>query len=142
MCGYKKTLEKNYHRIDKIKSQIFSSKLGDIEYILVGEGPIILISHGISGGIDQGNQLVNSYFSSSYRFLLLSRFGYLKSSIPENSSVELQAEAYKLLLDHLGIKKVIIFPICGIDFFEDLNDRSKRRSNPPRRFILNLIHLY
>lgn len=109
MCGYKKTLKQNYQKINKIESQIYSSKFGDIEYLLRGEGPIVLMSHGISGGIDQGIQLTNSYFSSKYRFLLISRFGYLKSSIPENPSTELQAEAYKLLLDHLGIKKIILF---------------------------------
>ncbi|MFX1504017.1 MAG: alpha/beta fold hydrolase [Promethearchaeota archaeon] len=109
MCGYKKTLEENYNRIDKIKSKIYSSKIGDIEYLLRGKGPTILISHGISGGIDQGNSLANIFFSSNYRFLLISRFGYLKSPMPKNSSPKLQAKAYKLLLNYLGIEKVIIF---------------------------------
>ncbi|MFX1490224.1 MAG: alpha/beta fold hydrolase, partial [Promethearchaeota archaeon] len=109
MCGYKNTLEQRYNKINDLKSQIFSSKFGDIEYLMRGEGPIILISHGISGGVDQGDLLTSSFFSSNWKFLLISRFGYLKSSIPENPSALLQADAYKLLLDYLGIKKVFIF---------------------------------
>ncbi|MHA1914225.1 MAG: alpha/beta fold hydrolase [Promethearchaeota archaeon] len=95
--------------MNKIESQSFKSKFGDIEYIVRGKGPTILISHGISGGIDQGILLANNFLSSNYKFLLISRFGYLKSTIPKNPSAELQAEVYKQLLDNLGIEKVIIF---------------------------------
>jgi hypothetical protein len=42
MCGYKKTLKENYKRIEKIESQIYSSKFGDIEYLLMGEDPKFL----------------------------------------------------------------------------------------------------
>jgi pimeloyl-ACP methyl ester carboxylesterase len=109
MCGYKTTLKQNYVKLEKIESQIFDSKFGNIEYIVRGEGPTILVSHGISGGIDQGILLANNFLSSNYKLLIISRFGYLKSAFPENPSAELQAEAYKQLVDNLGIEKVIIF---------------------------------
>ena len=30
----------------QIGSQIFSSSFGDIEYLIEGEGPVVLVSHG------------------------------------------------------------------------------------------------
>ena len=97
--------------IDKqnaISSQVFASKFGDIEYLLKGDGPTVLISHGITGGVDQGIGLSNTYLGQKYRFLYVSRFGYLKSSMPKDASAKMQAEAYSELLDYLGIKKVFI----------------------------------
>ena len=109
MCGYKKILEESYNKIKNIDSITFKSKLYTIEYLLEGEGPVVLISHGVSGGVDQGMRLANNFFKKKYKFLFISRFGYLKSSIPENPSAELQADAYKELLDHLKIEKTFLY---------------------------------
>ncbi len=106
---YKKDLNASNKRIDSIESQIFNSKIGSIEYILEGKGPTILISHGVTGGIDQGIGLSNLYLGKGYRYLYISRFGYLKSSMPDYPSAELQAKAYKDLLDFLCIDSVFIF---------------------------------
>lgn len=109
MCGYRNRIKQSYLELQNIKSKIFKSKFGDIEYSLEGEGPVVLISHGISGGIDQAILLVNNFFDKKYRFLYISRFGYLKSSIPENPSAELQADAFKELLVHLNIEKLFLY---------------------------------
>ena len=109
MCGYRKTIKQSYLKLQGIKSTIFKSNFGDIEYALEGEGPVVLISHGNSGGIDQAILLVNNFFERKYKFLYLSRFGYLKSSIPENPSAELQADAFKELLVHLNIEKLFLY---------------------------------
>ena len=77
--------------------------------MLRGEGPTVLVSHGITGGVDQGIGLSKDYIGDGYRLLFISRFGYLKSSIPNNPSPELQAELYKELLDYLGIENAFIF---------------------------------
>jgi pimeloyl-ACP methyl ester carboxylesterase len=108
LIGYKKDFSDNSKKTYAIKSQIFKSDNGDIEYILEGSGQTILISHGVTGGIDQGIGLSNMYLGPGYRFLYLSRFGYLKSSFPDNPSSKLQAKAYKDLLDYLGIDSVFI----------------------------------
>lgn len=106
---FRKVLAKRYIDINSISSQVYNSKYGIIEYYMRGDGPTILISHGITGGIDQGIGLSDSFIGSGYRFLYVSRFGYLKSSMPDNPSPELQADTYKELLDYLGIKKVFVF---------------------------------
>lgn len=104
---YRKDLTAGYKRINEIQSQIYQSKYGEVEYVLKGNGPTILISHGVTGGIDQGIWISKS-LGEGYRFLVVSRFGYLKSSMPDEPSVKLQAEAYKELLDFLGIDSAFI----------------------------------
>ena len=96
------------NRLAGIPSEVYSSHYGEIEYHLVGAGPVVLMSHGVTGGIDQGMFLANNFFGTDHRFLYVSRFGYLKSSVPENASARLQAAAYKDLLDHLGIDQVFL----------------------------------
>jgi pimeloyl-ACP methyl ester carboxylesterase len=97
-------------RLAAIPTSIYQSKYGDIQYRVVGKGPAVLISHGITGGVDQAEYLVTRYrnIDQRYRVIYLSRFGYLKSSLPENATPRLQAGAYKELLDHLGINRVTI----------------------------------
>jgi len=106
---FRKILAKRYSDINSISAQVYKSKQGNLEYFLRGNGPTILISHGITGGIDQGIGLSDDYIGSGYRFLYVSRFGYLKSSMPDNPSPELQADSYKELLDYLGIKSLFVF---------------------------------
>jgi pimeloyl-ACP methyl ester carboxylesterase len=105
---FKKELGVANNRLRSLSTSVFSSSIGDIEYRLEGEGPCIVISHGVTGGIDQGIGLKEMYVGNGYQYLYISRFGYLKSSMPEKPSAKLQAQAYSELLDHLGIKFVYI----------------------------------
>ena len=106
---FRRIMTSSSGRLNSISSQVYNSKHGDIEYLQIGEGPTILLSHGITGGVDQGIGLSKDYIGDGYRLLFISRFGYLKSSIPNNPSPELQAELYKELLDYLGIESTFIF---------------------------------
>jgi len=102
-------------RLAHIPTKVFASKHGDIEYLLAGDGPTVLISHGVTGGIDQGMALTHEFgmLGEGYRFLYVSRFGYLRSSMPAHASARLQAAAYRELLDHLGIDKVFVYGNSG-----------------------------
>jgi pimeloyl-ACP methyl ester carboxylesterase len=104
-------------QVRMIRRELFPSPLGDVEYRLDGDGPVVLISHGITGGIDHGMRLTNpdqwGAVCGPYRFLYVSRFGYLKSTLPADASSRLQARAYRDLLDHLGIDRVILFGNSG-----------------------------
>jgi pimeloyl-ACP methyl ester carboxylesterase len=106
--GFRNDFQKNISKLKNIQSNVFLSKYGDIEYLLIGEGQTILISHGITGGVDQGIWISNLNIGKNYRFLYISRFGYLKSSMPKEASAKLQASAYNELLGHLGIESVFI----------------------------------
>lgn len=109
--SFKLDLDTAYARTAKIPTEVFEGQHGNIEYMLTGEGQTVLISHGVTGGLDQGMHLTKefAFFGKEYRFLYVSRFGYLRSSLPKNASAEIQAAAYKELLDHLSIKKLFVF---------------------------------
>ncbi len=92
-----------------METHIYKSDKGDIEYLFEGSGPIVLISHGVTGGVDQCKGLSERYLGLGYRCLYVSRFGYLNSSFPDNASARLQAKAYSDMLDYLGIGSVYIF---------------------------------
>jgi pimeloyl-ACP methyl ester carboxylesterase len=127
---FNRDLSASNKRINDIKSQIYKSKYCYVEYLLDGNGPTILISHGVTGGIDQGIGMSALFFGKGYKFLYVSRFGYLKSSMPDIPSAKLQAEVYKDLLDFLGIDNVIIMGnsaggTSAIHFAIDYPDKCK-----------------
>ena len=90
-------------------SEILKTAHGDIEYAVKGEGPPVLVSHGAGGGYDQGLLLPGRViFGNRYKLISVSRFGYLRSPIPDDSSVEAQAAHYAILLDHLKVETAIV----------------------------------
>jgi pimeloyl-ACP methyl ester carboxylesterase len=104
---YSRDLSAAKAAVDRIGSQVFNSSFGDMEYLLEGEGPVVLVSHGITGGIDQG-KWITSTLGGGCRYLYVSRFGYLRTAMPEDPSPAKQAAAYVELLDHLGIDSVFV----------------------------------
>jgi pimeloyl-ACP methyl ester carboxylesterase len=87
---------------------VATEKFGDIEYAVQGKGPPVLIVHGAGGGYDQGLFIGEHYVGDGYRFIAPSRFGYVRSSIPQNGSPAAQADAYVALLDSLGVERVAV----------------------------------
>lgn len=106
--GYKRDMAAARQRVDGLQTSVFAWKYGAMEYRLAGEGPVLLVSHGVTGGVDQGIGLVRAYVGEGYRCLYVSRFGYLGSAMPSAPSVKLQAEAFKDLLGFLGIERAFI----------------------------------
>jgi pimeloyl-ACP methyl ester carboxylesterase len=94
-------------------SEILKTDYGDIEYAVEGEGSPVLLLHGSGGGYDQGLWLGKQTLGSGFKFISVSRFGFLRSPMPEDSSVEAQAATYIALLDYLKIKKVIVIAVSG-----------------------------
>lgn len=81
---------------------------GKLTYAQRGDSGIpVLIAHGTDGGYDQA--LISAEaFDSRYRVICPSRFGYPGSDMPKQATPEAQADAYRQLLDKLGISKVYI----------------------------------
>lgn len=109
-------------------SSILKTEYGDIEYAVEGEGTPVLLIHGAGGGYDQGLWLGKVFFGDGYKFISVSRYGYLRSSIPDNASIESQAAAYKVLLDNSGIDKIAVVGVSAggpsaTQFANDYPDR-------------------
>jgi len=110
-------------------STILQTEYGDIEYAVQGEGTPVLMIHGAGGGYDQGLWLGKVFFGNDYKFISVSRYGYLRSSIPENASVKMQSDAYKPLLDNLSVDKAIVVGVSAggpsaTQFANDYPDRT------------------
>ena len=94
-------------RLASYEAQVLDLPQGRISYVDRGEGPVILVSHGISGGFDQAYDAVAGK-EKKYRLLAPSRFGYPGSAMPKDSSVKAQAKAFARLLDALGIEQAYV----------------------------------
>lgn len=96
-------------RIEEVEAggTIAHTAAGAIEYAQAGDGEPLLMIHGAGGGYDQG-LLVGRDFGPGFRIIAPSRFGYLATAVPDDTSIGAQAEAHAALLDHLGIKQCIV----------------------------------
>jgi predicted enzyme related to lactoylglutathione lyase/pimeloyl-ACP methyl ester carboxylesterase len=94
-------------------SEVAQTSCGPIEYATHGEGPPILAVHGAGGGFDQGLDGAADIANLGYRVIAVSRFGYLRTPLPDDASAEAQADAHACLLDALGIPRAAILGISA-----------------------------
>lgn len=84
------------------RSQAIETSFGTVEYAVLGEGDPVLVVHGAGGGFDQGLDMTAALATRGYRLIVPSRFGYLRSSFPDDTTVAMQADAYVELLDRMA----------------------------------------
>ena len=89
-------------------STVVQTRCGPIEYQEKGTGTPLLSIHGSGGGFDQGMAFAGELSRHGIRVIAMSRFGYLRTPLPENASAEAQADAHACLLDALGIERAAI----------------------------------
>ena len=89
-------------------STVIETPCGLIEYQDVGSGKPLLAVHGSGGGYDQGMAFAYPLTSRGIRVIAMSRFGYLRTPMPEDASAEAQADAFVCLLDALAIPKAAV----------------------------------
>jgi pimeloyl-ACP methyl ester carboxylesterase len=96
-------------------AQVIATSRGPIECAVLGEGPAVLISHGALGGYDQGLAVIASglFGGDSYRFIAVSRPGYLRTPPEVGKTLEEQADAFAALLDALQVDEAIVAGISG-----------------------------
>ena len=94
-------------------SRIAATERGPIEYAREGSGRELLVIHGAGGGYDQGLMLGRELFDRETEILAPSRFGYLRTPVPADSSPAAQAEAHAALLDLLEIERTIVVGVSA-----------------------------
>jgi len=92
---------------------ILNTRRGPIEYVESGEGAAVLAIHGAMGGYDQGEILARTIGEPAYRYVAISRPGYLGTPLSVGCTPEEQADLYAELLDGLGIRQTAIMAISG-----------------------------
>lgn len=102
----KRQAQARFARYESMANMIDTS-YGRMSYIDEGQGEVILSCHGICGGYDQAYDTIGER-RNAYRILAPSRFGYPGSDMPQNATIEMQVEAFKELLDQLGIEKTYV----------------------------------
>ncbi|MHB1134086.1 MAG: alpha/beta fold hydrolase [Chloroflexota bacterium] len=110
-------------------SEILSTDYGEIEYAVRGEGSPVLLINGSGGGYDQALLFGDLMLGDGFKKIGVSRFGYLRSPVPDDPTVERQAALYAALLDHLGVDKVNVIAMSGggpsgLQFAHDFPNRT------------------
>ena len=91
-----------------VGSVLIDTRCGPIEYQEAGTGTPLLMVHGSGGGHDQGMAFAGMLTQRGIRVIAMSRFGYLRTPMPVDSSPAAQADAHVCLLDALGITQAAV----------------------------------
>lgn len=103
---YRRDLRRARERVASIPHTVHETPFGQVEYAQTGSGPSVLIVHGVLGGFDFGVDIGRANMPPGYRVISPSRFGFLGSPMPPSPSPAAQADAFAVLLDHLGIDEL------------------------------------
>ena len=95
-------------RVQDLGSQVIETDCGPIEYATIGEGAPVLVVHGIFGGFDQGLVIARGNVGEAFHSIVPSRFGYLRTPLPDDASPAGQADAFACLLDALRVQKAAV----------------------------------
>jgi pimeloyl-ACP methyl ester carboxylesterase len=94
-------------------SELACTDFGAVEYACEGSGPPALVIHGAGGGYDQGLFVGRELFGADHALIAPSRFGYLRTDLPDAHSNCAQAEAHAQLLDRLGVGQAVVLGISA-----------------------------
>lgn len=106
-AGYQGDLREARGRVAS-GSRATETPCGPIEYAEAGTGRPVLVVHGAGGGYDQGLAFAAPLAAGGFRVIAMSRFGYLRTPLPEDASAAAQADAHACLLDALAIRRASI----------------------------------
>jgi len=112
MRSYKTEIRRERHRV-ATGSRVVETSFGPIEYAEAGHGRPILVIHGAGGGFDQGLDVAQNLVKHGFRVIAISRFGYLRTPLPQNASAAAQADAHAAVLDALHIPRCAVLGVSA-----------------------------
>ena len=102
----RRDLRQDRDRLAAFRPAIVDTPFGRVEYAEAGQGPPVLIVHGVLGGYDFGVGIGRTNAPPGHRVISPSRFGFCGSPLPHDPSPAAQADAFAALLDHLAISEL------------------------------------
>lgn len=97
----------------KLLPKTANTHRGIVEYVEIGDGPVVVSLHGAMGGYDQSLILAQTIGNEEYRYLAMSRPGYLGTPISSGQAPEQQGDLIAALLDELSIVKAGVIAVSG-----------------------------
>ncbi len=101
------------HKAARRGSDLIDTSAGPIEYSAAGAGPPLLSIHGAGGGFDLGLASAAELVGDGYRIIAPSRFGYLRTPVPVDTSPATQADAHAALLSELGVPAATVLGVSA-----------------------------
>jgi pimeloyl-ACP methyl ester carboxylesterase len=98
---------------ERLRPRTAQTSLGDIEYTDIGSGPVVIALHGAMGGYDQSVILAQTIGEAEYRYIAVSRPGYLGTPINSGKTPEQQADLLVALLDSLSVDRAGVMAVSG-----------------------------
>lgn len=92
---------------------VVATKYGNVEYAEYGQGPAVIALHGAMGGYDQSLLLARTIGAAGFRYIAVSRPGYLGTPLSSGKSPDQQADLCAALLDTLEIPSATIMAVSG-----------------------------
>jgi pimeloyl-ACP methyl ester carboxylesterase len=109
---YRRDKAEAQSRLDAVDREVISTPFGNVEFSVRGTGKPMLVSHGIFQGCD-GALLSVRDLMPERRVIAPSRFGYLGSDLPPAATPADQADAFIVVLDHLGLDRTDVVGISA-----------------------------
>ncbi len=102
-----------HRQMDALTPSRVTTPMGPVEYYAYGDGPAVLAAHGAMGGYDQSWLLTQTIGAAGYRYICVSRPGYLGTPLAPNASPDRQADLCAALLDALQIDRAVFMAVSG-----------------------------
>lgn len=83
--------------------QTVSTARGEVDCVIVGAGPPVLVVHGSPGGHDAGLAMARFLVAEGLRAIVVDRPGYFGTPLGSGVTPDEQAELYAALFDALGL---------------------------------------
>ena len=109
---YRRDVSAARARLRAVASETVQLGGTSVEYTDAGDGPCLVVSHGIFHGCDGGQRSARDVVAGR-RVVVPSRFGYLRSGMPHAPTGAAQADVFAALLDHLGVGSTAVMGISA-----------------------------